>query len=79
MARALARQDMAKVCAAACQVYIVRLIQLLLVAFCLGTLFVKPRMSTTTLQARTSEPIYDCLDPADKKTKQCVHCLGCVL
>ena len=35
------------------QVYIVRLIQLLLVAFCLGTLFVKPRMSTTTLQVRS--------------------------
>jgi len=32
------------------QVYIYRFIQLFVVAFALGTVFVKPRMSTTTLQ-----------------------------
>ena len=32
------------------QVYVYRFIQLFVVAFALGTLFVKPRMSTTTLQ-----------------------------
>ena len=32
------------------QVYIYRFIQLFMVAFALGTLFVKPRMSTTDLQ-----------------------------
>ena len=34
------------------QVYIYRFIQLFMVAFALGTLFVKTRMSTTTLQVR---------------------------
>ena len=32
------------------QVYVYRFIQLFVVAFALGTLFVKPRMTTTTLQ-----------------------------